>query len=57
MTPLSYDEIRPYNDSEVKAVIERLLRDDLVVNIVSSFFPEKSKDELIAEAKGLNSID
>jgi hypothetical protein len=57
MQPYNFDEIRPYNDSEVRDVLQSLIKEDVVLKMVKSLFPEKDINDIIALSQSINTID
>lgn len=54
-TEYSFDDIRPYYDSEARAVLHRLIEDPLFFKLVAYFWPEMTEAEVRAKADTVNS--
>ena len=53
---MNFDNIRTYNDSEYLTVIQRLLDEPIFVNIITSYFPEYTEDELLTQLLSFKTI-
>ncbi len=52
-----FDEIRPFHDSEVSAVIEELCNEPYFVRMIPALFPNVPVDTVIAKLKAVRSIE
>lgn len=52
-----FDEIRPFNDSEVSTVIEELCNEPYFVRMIPALFPSVPIDAVIAKLKSVHSIE
>ena len=52
-----FDEIRPFHDSEVSAVIEELCNEPYFVRMIPALFPSVPVDTVIAKLKAVRSIE
>lgn len=58
MSPVSrFDDIRPYNDQEIPAAMQRLAKEPLLDHISSWVFPEKPADKLRELMLAVKNID
>jgi 1-acyl-sn-glycerol-3-phosphate acyltransferase len=51
-----YKSIRPYNNDEVEAIVDKLLKEPQFLKILSYVYPQKSQDEIISIFKGVKTI-
>lgn len=54
---MNFDDIRPFNDDEVPAAIERLLSEPDFHSALRYVFPDKRPDEVVAKLKKICSIN
>ena len=54
--PLSFDDIRPYNDSEIGAVLKRLLSKPSFFLMMEALFPEISRDQVVEKIQAIGSV-
>ncbi len=52
-----FDEIRPYLDSEVTQIIQRIVRERGFLNFVKTFIPEQSTKKIITDLLQVKNID
>ncbi|MCL1868010.1 MAG: acyltransferase [Paludibacter sp.] len=57
MTQFDFDDIRPYNDSEVPAAVARIVENEHFSNIVKFLFPEKPVSEYAQEFKKIQTVE
>ena len=50
----NFDDIRPYYDHEVKAVLNKLIADPQFMKLVNYLWPERTLDEVKQKAKSVN---
>jgi hypothetical protein len=53
---MNFDEIRPYQDYEVQAAIERLINEPRAFQLLGYLFPDQSKSEILARARAIQSV-
>lgn len=51
-----FDDIRPYNDSEVKLAVSRVVANPTLVPVLGYLFPERNVDDIINEMLGYNTV-
>jgi len=51
-----YKLIRPYNDDEVEGIINKLLKEELFLRVLSHVYPNKSQEEIISKFKKIKTI-
>jgi len=51
-----YKSIRPYNDSEVEEIINKLLKEESFLRVLAHVYPNKSQEEIINKFKKLKTI-
>jgi hypothetical protein len=54
-TEQDFEDIRPYNDDEINPALHRIVDVPEFSKVLEYIFPERSKDEIIAELKGIHS--
>jgi hypothetical protein len=57
MTQFDFDDIRPYNDSEVPAAVARIAENEYFPHIVKFLFPEKNGNEYAQEFKKIQTVE
>ena len=56
-TRSDFDDIRPYNDSELTTVLERMVSDKEVLAGIAMVMPKQLADKLVLGYKELRSVD
>jgi hypothetical protein len=54
-TEQDFEDIRPYNDNEINPALHRLVKVPEFSKVLDYIFPERNKDDIITELKGVHS--
>ncbi|MDR1699857.1 MAG: 1-acyl-sn-glycerol-3-phosphate acyltransferase [Lachnoclostridium sp.] len=55
-TEYNFDDIRPYNDSEINAELRQLSQEPGLIAIVRNFFPHRSKENIVNLLNSFHSV-